>query len=229
MQMQKSTLLFGILMMLLTTTAWSQDRPGGQDRLVAQFNWNSWLNTPDDIEVRWFSRGINLFVMYDLPLGKSPISLAPGIGIASDNVYHNGLFTANDTITFISAIPDSLTFSSNKLQTTYLEVPLELRFRTKPNSKGQSFKIAAGIRGGLLITSHAKYKGEGTAFGLTQQEIKYKQYDIPNLENLRYGATVRVGYGPFNVNAYYGLSTLFEKGRGPEMVPFQQGISFNGL
>ncbi len=227
--MRKHFFLVALLIGLATITGRAQDRPGGQDRLVAQFNWNTWLNAPDGIESRWFSRGFNLFFMYDLELGKSPISIAPGIGFATDNLYHNGFFTATDTFTTLSVIPDSITFNNNKLQTTYLEIPLELRFRTKANDKGQSFKIAAGIRGGLLITSHMKYNGEGTVFGLAQQEVKYKQYDVPGLDNLRYGATFRVGYGPVNLSAYYGLSTLFEKGRGPEMVPFQIGLSFNGL
>lgn len=227
--MKKALLLIGLLWMG-ASAVWAQgERMGGQDRLVLELNWNSWLNAPDGIEQRWFSRGMNVFFMYDLQFGESPLSIAPGLGIGTDNIYHNGMFQAADATTTLMPIPDSINFRSTKLNTTYFEVPLEIRFRTKPNDKGRSWKVGAGIRGGLLISNHTKYRGEGTTFGFTQDDVKYKEHNLPNLDNLRYGATFRVGYGPINVQAYYGLSSLFEAGQGPDLVPFHIGISFNGL
>lgn len=227
--MKRYLLLIGLFLLSTTTIFGQGERSGGQDRIVLELNWNGWLDAPDGIEQQWYSRGLNLFFMYDLPFGNSPFSIAPGFGLGTDNVYHNGVFTATDSVTLFSPIADSINLTGTKLNTTYLEVPLELRFRTKPNDKGRSWKIAAGIRGGLLITSHVKYRGEGTTFGLLQDDVKYKLHDIPRLDNLRYGATFRVGYGPINLQAYYGLSTLFEAGQGPDMAPLHIGISFNGL
>lgn len=227
--MKKGLILIGLLWMSLTTLYAQGERMGGQDRIVMELNWNSWLNTPDGIEQRWFSRGLNVFFMYDLQLGNSPFSIAPGFGIGTDNVYHNGRFVATDTQTVMVPIPDSVDVKGNKINTTYLEVPFEIRFRTKPNDKGRSWKIAAGVRGGLLISNHIKYRGEGATFGFPQAEVKYKEHNVPNLDNLRYGATFRVGYGPVNLHAYYGLSSLFESGQGPELVPFHIGLSINGL
>lgn len=207
-----------------------EEIPGGKDRLVMEINWNGWLDAPDSIKTKWFSRGINFYVMFDMPLGNSRFSVAPGAGLGIDNVYHEGMFVATDTMgTQFLPIPDSINFKKNKLNTVYLDIPLELRFRTKPNEKNKSFKIAVGVKGGLLLANKVKYVGEGTTFGLPQQEVKYKQFKVPNIDNLRYGLTFRVGYGPINAQVFYGLSTLFETGLGPQMAPLNIGVSFNGL
>ena len=206
------------------------EHTGGKDRLVMEINWNGWMDQPDSIKTKWFSRGIDFYVMFDMPLGKSRFSVAPGAGLGIDNVFHDGQFIGTDTMgTLFVPYPDSINVKKNKLNTVYLDIPLELRFRTKPNEKNKSFKLAVGVKGGLLLASKVKYVGEGTTFGLPQQEIKKKEFKVPNIDNLRYGLTFRVGYGPINAQVFYGLSTLFESGLGPQMSPLNIGISFNGL
>jgi Outer membrane protein beta-barrel domain len=204
---------------------------GGRDRLVIDLNWNGWITKPDDINVKWYGRGIGLYFMYDMPFGNSPFSIAPGFGLGSDNIFHNGLFS-QDTIsgtTFLKPIPDTITYNNNKLNTTYLEVPLEIRYRSEPDSKNRSFKVAIGFKAGFLLQSYVKYSGNATTFGIPRDDAKIRHYRVPNINDIRYGLTFRVGYGPFNLKAFYSLSTLFKQGLGPEIVPLNIGISFNGL
>lgn len=233
--MKRLLLIFTCLLLASSISAQNgeeetEETPGGKDRLVLELNWNGWLDKPDSIKANWYSRGINMYIMYDIPLGTSRFSIAPGLGFGFDNVYHEGMFVGTDTMgTQFLPIPDSINFKKNKLNTNYLDIPLEFRFRTKPNDRGKSFKLAVGVKGGLLLSSKVKYVGEGTTFGLSQQEVKYKDFRVPNIDNIRYGLTFRVGYGPINAQVYYGLSTLFEKGLGPQMAPLNIGISFNGL
>ena len=129
----------------------------------------------------------------------------------------------------MTPISDSITYKRNKLSTAYIDVPLELRYRTKPNDKGNSFKVALGVKGGFLLSNYTKFIGQGNNFGVSSTSTKYKKYDIPNIAKFRYGATVRIGYGPFNINAFYSLSPLFDKNAGPQITPISVGISFNGL
>ena len=222
-----------ILVTFLSANLFAQDdnnnTPGGKDRLVMELNWNTWLDNPDSIDLKWYSRGINFYFMYDLPFGTSNFSIAPGIGIGVDNVYHDGRFTYNDSIVSFVKLPDSLDYSKNKLTTTYVDIPLELRFRSNPDGKNNSFKAGIGIKAGMLLSSHTKYVGEGNSFGTFQEEIKIKEKKVPELARFRYGLTARIGYGPFNLQAFYGLSELFEEGLGPTMKPLSIGISFNGL
>jgi len=201
-----------------------------KDRVITELHWNTWLNAPSDIKTEWYSRGLNMSVMYDFGIGESPLSIAPGLGFGFDNIYHNGFFSLDSSgKTQLMPLPDSVTFKKNKLSTVYLDIPFELRFRTKPNEKGKSFKIAFGAKGGFLLSSYTKYIGEGVTFGGFNSESKVKTYNLPNINTLRYGVSFRLGYGPINLNAFYSLSPLFNKGAGPEINALTVGISFNGL
>ena len=57
----------------------------------------------------------------------------------------------------------------------YVDVPLEIRFKTKADAQNQSFKFAVGFKGGYLVNSHTKYKDSGG---------KIKIYDIKNKRHL---------------------------------------------
>ncbi len=215
--------------LFFSVSLWSQIK-GSSDRYVMEINWNYWLNAPQDIQVKPFSRGFNTFVMFDFPFKeKSHFSVALGPGLSSENVYHNGRFINTDTTTQLVPINDSIKYKRNKLNTNYLEAPLEFRFRTKPLVKSYRLKIAVGLRGGMLISSHIKFIGQGTAFGQPGDNVKIKEYKVPNLAKYRYGLTARVGFGPFNFIGYYGLSTLFDQGLGPAIVPVSIGFTFNML
>src|SRR5688500_1543945 len=57
------------------------------DRVVFELGFNQLLNKPDSVIIRWHSRHVNIYFMYDIVLGKSPISIAPGVGVGNDNYY----------------------------------------------------------------------------------------------------------------------------------------------
>lgn len=201
-----------------------------RDRLIFEFTHDRWLNKPDEVDIKWYSRGFATYLMYDIALGKSPnLSVAPGFGIATYNVFNNSLISKDtDGKTIFTQIPDSIDYKKNKLVTSYLDVPLEIRMRTKPNSKNnKSFRLAVGARVGLLINGHTKYKGKDLTGG--NSDVKFKNLLVPNINKFRYGLSGRIGYGNINVFGYYSLSPLFEKDKGPEINQFSVGISFNSL
>ncbi len=199
-----------------------------RDRLIFEIAHDNWLNQPDSLKTRWWGRGFNMYIMYDIPLFDSDnISVAPGVGIATTNVYHNSnLILLNDSLSYFRPIADNVNFRKNKLSTTAVDVPIELRFRTNPNKFNQSFKVALGVRVGYLLDAKTKYRGDeadGTG------EIFIKDKLLPNISRVRYGTSLRVGYGNFNVFAFYSLSTLFDANRGPGIHPISVGISFNSF
>jgi hypothetical protein len=57
--------------------------------------------------------------------------------------------------------------------------------------------------------------------------VKYKEHRIMNIQSFRYGVTGRLGYGSVNVHAFYGLSDIFEDGKGPTGNQLEIGVSFN--
>lgn len=107
------------------------------------------------------------------------------------------------------------------MSATYLTVPLLLNLETNPDKKSNSFRLSAGMYGGVRIASRTKVK--------TEDKLKLKQRDDFNLNAFRYGPMVRIGYGWFNVYAQYALSDLFADNQGPELTPVTFGISIRAF
>lgn len=203
-----------------------------KDRFVFDININQAIRDKSDgFDLKGFSGGFGTYFMYDVVIKESPISIAPGLGIAIDNFRHNSQIVFTDTMTTFVPFDDSISYKSSKLGLTYIDIPLELRFRSKPNDKNGQWKLAVGFKFGFLVGSKWKYKGEEfrDIRNDTDGNIKFKEHGIPNLERFRYGVTARGGYGPFNLHFYYSLSKLFEAGNGADIQPITFGISINGM
>jgi len=212
-----------------------------RDRVILEFNYTGWDQLPNDsLSTRWYNRGLNAYMFWDMPLGadkaNSRFAFAPGLGISNHNVYTNGRYdrdrdeeseTFNQTI--FRRIPDSLDYRNNKLSTTHLELPIEFRFRSKPNKLNNSWKVAVGMRVGYLVVANAKYRGEEVNRFGEVVSVKSKNLIVPNMERFRFGPSFRVGYGNVSLVGYMALSSLFERNGGPEVIPFSIGISFNSF
>ncbi|MFT7588691.1 MAG: hypothetical protein ACI959_000903 [Limisphaerales bacterium] len=105
----------------------------------------------------------------------------------------------------------------SKLSSTYLTVPLLLNVETNPTSRWKSFRLSAGVTGGVRIASKTKYK--------TEDKAKVKQKDDFNLNRWQYGPTVRIGYSWVNFYTKYDMAGFFEEGQGPELYNWTVGIS----
>jgi len=111
-----------------------------------------------------------------------------------------------------------ISFEKSKLTTVYAILPVILEAQI-PVSQGSTINIGAGVIGAVKLGSHTKvvYYDDG------KQNEKNK--DDFNLSLLRYGATARIGYEMIQIYSTCYLSQLFEKGKGPELYPFEVGIS----
>ncbi len=227
-----------------TINARSLPKVKSRDRLIIELTHDNWLNKPAYIETKWFSRGFNAFMMWDVPLTKNgTISVAPGFGISNTNVFTNVLIqrSALDGSTYFNIIPDyvlnettpndltdsvRLEYSKSKLAVSSLDIPLELRFRTNPH-KGKPFKLALGARIGYVVNAHTKYKGDDYRDG-SDRSVTLKE-SVLNINRFKYGVTARIGYGNFNIFGFYSLSKLFNTSLAPEITPISVGISFNSF
>ncbi|MCB9032358.1 MAG: PorT family protein [Chitinophagales bacterium] len=205
-----------------------------KDRILLEFTLNQLTNKPKDFKLSALSRGFNAYFLYDVVLGKSQFSIAPGAGIGTENYYHkkNGIaWSSNtqlyDSITSFPRLNDSINVKKSKLGLTYFDIPIEFRYRSKPNKKGASWKVAAGFKVGFLLGSKWKYKGEDLNTGTG--EVKFKEFKVDNMNKIRYGTYLRFGYGLINVFANYSISSLFETDKGPQMHPITFGIAITGL
>ncbi|WP_306641293.1 outer membrane beta-barrel protein [Sanyastnella coralliicola] len=177
-----------------------------------------WLETDP---IRSMSWSFNLFEQ-KIRIVKDYVGVMTGLGITynSYGLKNNVQVLKTDSMTTAVDIPDSLfSYDKNKLRATYLRVPLMLEFNTS-NDPDRTFHVAAGVTGGLRIGSITKqeYKIDGAKH---KDRIK----DDFNLNPFMLDASVRVGYRDFTIWANYGLTSLFEEDKGPEVYPLAVGIT----
>jgi len=150
--------------------------------------------------------------------------LITGLGFNWNNYAFKGntQLSANNDSTWASSF-EGPTFSKNKLRAVYIKVPLLLEFNTSL-IESKTFHVAAGLEGGFRIRSKTKqqYEFEG-------EEYKINTLGHYNLNPWKLSAVGRIGYKKFTLFANYGLTSLFEDGKGPEMYPFEVGITVVGF
>ena len=128
--------------------------------------------------------------------------------------FANDFRILEDTIPF-SIVDDGTNYKKNKLKTTFLEIPL--MFTLVPG-KHKSFNMSAGIYGGVLLNAKQKLVEE-------EGKNKIRVRDDFNLNKFRYGLIGKIGFGPIALYAQLALNDLFKEGQGPELRPFNIGLT----
>lgn len=172
---------------------------------------------------RWHSRGVGLHYMYDVPIKSSGFSVAPGLGFTHSSYFHNSNIFEDSTGTRFAPIADfsdNDDFKRRKLAVNYLEIPVEFRYRSKPDKKANMWKVAAGVKAGIRVGAASKEKNLDNGY---YKIFKTKGWQDVNL--VRVGPTLRVGYGSFNLFAFYSVTGLFKNSNNLDMTPFAVGIT----
>lgn len=107
----------------------------------------------------------------------------------------------------------------NKLTATYLTIPLLLEYQF-PASQQKRAYISAGVYGGLKLGSHTK-----VVYNDHLDNNKVKSRANLNMNTLKYGATLRVGYGMIQLFATADFAPMFQNNYGPEVYPWSVGIA----
>ena len=214
-------------------------RPNIPGSFIVDFGFNQPIMEPQDFELDfWGSRTANLYYQYSFRLGRSHFSINPAIGLSMERFKFDNAYMLYDPAEISAAlrvehytmVPSSNFYPEVKkvmLIANYLEMPLELRFDTKPEDIARSFNFALGGRIGILFDSDQKVK-----YREDEQWKKAKNKEDWGLSFLRYGVYTRIGIGGFNLFGFYNLSPLFEPNMGPgntTMNTYTFGISVNGF
>ncbi|MGB6037739.1 MAG: porin family protein [Cryomorphaceae bacterium] len=190
------------------------------DKLIIELTNDMWLDLPDGVELRPVSIGFKGYFYTDYTFGKkSNVSFAWGLGISADNVHSNAELvqeefedgTTGDQI--LTPFDDDYEYETNKHTTTYLELPLELRFIAKGRN---AFRFAVGFRVGYLLSDKQK---------IIDTRGKRKIYDFEHITTFRYGVNARIGIGKVALTGFYSLTPLIEEGKGTQVIPISLGIA----
>ncbi|MFO7978622.1 MAG: outer membrane beta-barrel protein [Bacteroidales bacterium] len=227
----KRVLLISIFFLFLGGATIGQSPVTGMlpaDRLMVDIFTDVWQNTPDGMSTNTINRGITISMMKDFPLGSSSFSFAAGAGFTGHNLYSDHYYTYDDTdgryFDFVPIDETEGEIKKNKLSLNYLNVPLEIRFRT--GTAPRTMRVTAGLRAGVLVNAHTKHHFEFEDDDYPE-EIEYKLHQLDNIEAFRLGVTARVGYGRFNINAYMPLTNIFEGNTVEDMNFFSVGLTLS--
>jgi len=202
---------------------------------IIQFNWyyNSFEKIPKEMELSPMSMGVDVYALSTLLGKKSFVSLALGLGFSVQN-YKSDVYIVDSDSLYFKKIPEDLTYKKNKFTTVFVDIPIELRFRTRPKPRDKagivrkrSFRFAIGFKFGYNLQRYIKYDGEDFRELNYGNQIKYKEYRLENFMLYRYGVYSSIGFGKISLFGYYSLSNLLNENKGPELVPFSVGLSFN--
>jgi hypothetical protein len=207
------------------------------DHLMIQFGSDSWVGAPDSVKTSGMGRHFNIYFMLDKPFRtNNKFSLAYGVGFGTNNQYID-----KRTIVDLSQVGNSIRFKQldslanrydkQKVATVYLQVPAEIRYYSNPANPAKSWKLAAGVKVGLLFKGYTKMKDYQTAsgnsfYGKTYvQKVSNKRFFTSNDVTL----TARAGYGILSLNVGYSVTPVIRDGYGPSFNRLSVGLSISGL
>jgi len=203
------------------------------DHLLIQLGYAGWNGTPDSINTGGLPRSFNAYFMFDFPFKNNPrISAAIGLGVGTDHIYFKktsvGIKDATETIQFRN-LADTNHFKKYKLATTWLEAPIELRYSSRPDQPGKSFKVAIGVKVGTLLKAGTKGKNWENKAGNTILSYTEKISSKRFFNTIRVVPTLRVGYGHVSLYGAYTVGNVFKEGLGPEVKAYSIGLTLSGL
>lgn len=205
------------------------------DHFMLQVSKDSWTGAADSVSsrIKEFSKGFNAALMLDLPFKSNQrFSAALGLGVSTSSIGFKktivDISAQTPTLPFL-AVDTVNHFKKFKLTTAYLEVPLELRFTSNPETPAKTFKAAIGLKLGTLVNAHTKGKtlqdGSDNTINSLTQKVTAKSY----FNSTRFAATARVGYGYFSIFGSYNITTVFKDVVAPDTKLLQIGLTISGL
>lgn len=187
------------------------------------FSYNNFNNNPfwNNDAARSQVWNLNL-AEYKFNFGTPYVGLTTGLGLSFTSVaFKDDYLLTSNADTLFATIDTVNTYSKNKLRASYLTVPLLLEFNTNADAD-RSFYLAAGVVGGVRLTSKVKRNGE-----FEGREFKERIKGNYNLNSFKLDAAVRMGYGSWGVFANYSLLPLFDDGATVPVYPLTFGLSLN--
>ena len=219
-------ILFTLIALTLSVTSFAQLIANKTDKkITVGFDiFSDFQLIPKSNTTKWDARGFNQgnswYITYNFPLGESSkhtVSIGAGMSHHNYFSYNNILNPYSDTLIISESYRENESFRRAKVNTNYVDIPLELRFRIK-----DQVKIGVGFKLGIMVMAKTKYVGpndDGTI-------IHEKELYINNLERYNYSTTLRVGWKWVSVFASYQLNPVFEVGHeAPVIHPLSVGLS----
>jgi hypothetical protein len=212
---------------------------GGQDELMFNITFDNLIAGGNDSAYKSsvFNPNLGMYFLYDIPFGNTGLSFAPGIGFtfSKTNLSNSILFQDSLGTSFVDSKNhpwfngSSRTYDGSSFYTSWIEVPMELRYHSKPINGRSAIKVAAGLRVGYKLAANSKIN---YIDNLRRTDVTNIDKPYSDVAALRYGLTFRIGYGALNLFGYYGLNQFFKDSKNTSKQDLRQysiGISITAM
>jgi len=176
------------------------------------------------------------------------IGFITGLGFSFNNYrFTQPTYLSPDSLNLSGFYMSGVSVRKTKLTSMYLSMPLIFEIQTNNPRQSKRLHFAVGAILNARLRTHTKiyfneankkYRLEDPETGIpsfnyyttpnNNNRNIVKSFDSFSLQPFRVDATVRMGFGPINIFANYGLTRMFQKGRGPELNNWEVGISLAG-
>ncbi|HEX9981321.1 MAG TPA: porin family protein [Flavobacterium sp.] len=208
--------LFYLLMIIVGTDVYSQDTElpdftaldslYREDQFYVGFTYNILQKRPEGVRQNKFSMGLSAGFLRDMPVNKKrTFSIAAGLGYSLNNFNHNlQIAKIGDDDATYGIIGQNARYDKNKMILHYIDLPIEIRWRTSTPESHRFWRVYTGFKVSYLFFDNYKFKGSGGDYAIDGN---------PDLNKFLYGAYLATGYNTWNFHIYYGINPIFKSAR----------------
>ena len=196
----------------------SEDNDYREDQFYFNITYNLVRGVPSGVNLRGLTGGLGFGFIRDMPINKRR-NIALGIGAGfSYNRYGQNLFIGQDEQdnTIFSVLDGNTKYDINRLATSTLEVPLEIRWRTSTANSYKFWRVYTGVRVGYTFSYRSYF---------TQENNNVSQTKISEFQPISITPTLSFGFNKINFFASYTVTPFFEDSQ----TNLGQEVGFNPL
>ncbi|MDA9616826.1 PorT family protein [Flavobacteriaceae bacterium] len=172
-----------------------------EDQFYLGLYYSTLTSSPENFNQNKFSSTLNFGFIRDFPFNKQRnFGIGAGVGLSFSS--SNSNLKLSDLNSSVSGeIVNGEDFTKNKWNTTKIEFPFEVRWRTSTPTSYKFWRVYFGVKTSYLLKS--KYKYESLSSDYTLDNLPFRKTQS--------GITVNAGNNTWNLGLYIGLSPIFNK------------------
>ena len=172
-----------------------------EDQFYLGLYYSTLTSSPEDFNQNKFSSTLNFGFIRDFPFNEQR-NFGVGVGVGLSLSSSNSNLKLSDLNSSVSGeIVNGEDFTKNKWNTTKIEFPFEVRWRTSTPTSYKFWRVYFGVKTSYLLKS--KYKYETLNSNYTLENLPFRKTQS--------GITVNAGNNTWNLGLYMGLNPIFNK------------------
>ena len=172
-----------------------------EDQFYLGLYYSTLTSSPEDFNQNKFSSTLNFGFIRDFPFNEQR-NFGVGVGVGLSLSSSNSNLKLSDLNSSVSGeIVNGEDSTKNKWNTTKIEFPFEVRWRTSTPTSYKFWRVYFGVKTSYLLKS--KYKYESLNSNYTLENLPFRKTQS--------GITVNAGNNTWNLGLYMGLNPIFNK------------------